>query len=47
MPPLAPILALLGDFAFPLPELYGITFDKGTAERDESGVYTGVEIGVK
>ena len=45
--PIDSILALLGDFAFPLPELYGIRFDQGTASRDESGVYTGVEIGVK
>ncbi|MBM4369602.1 MAG: hypothetical protein FJ102_25560, partial [Deltaproteobacteria bacterium] len=45
--PIDSILALLGDFAFPLPELYGIRLDKGTASRDESGVYTGIEIGVK
>jgi hypothetical protein len=45
--PIDSILLLLGDFAFPLPELYGIAIDEGTAERDDSGVYTAIEIGLK
>ncbi len=45
--PIDSILVLLGDFSFPLPELYGIVIDKGTASRDGSGVYTGIEIGVE
>lgn len=44
--PIDALLLLLGDFSFPLPTLYGISIDKGTAERDESGVYTGIEIGL-
>ena len=45
--PIDALLLLLGDFSFPLPSLYGITIDEGTATRDESGVYTGIEISLE
>jgi hypothetical protein len=41
--PLDVILLLLGDFAFPLPDL-GFTISEATAERDISGVHTDFEI---
>ena len=45
--PLDLLFALLGDFSFPLPALYGIELDEGSATRDASGVYTGLEISLK
>ena len=45
--PLDLLFALLGDFSFPLPALYGIELDEGGATRDASGVYTGLEISLK
>lgn len=44
MLPLDTLLLLLGDFAFPLPSLYGIAIDRGTAARDGDGVHTGLEV---
>lgn len=45
--PLDLLFSLLGDFSFPLPALYGLEVDEGTASRDPSGVYTGLEISLK
>lgn len=45
--PIDSLLLLLGDFSFPLPSLYGIVIDNGEAVRDESGVYTGLEIALE
>lgn len=42
--PLDTLLALLGNLSFPLPELYGIRFDSGTAHRDDDGVHTDTTI---
>lgn len=42
--PLDVILLLLGEFAFPLPELPGITIGRAIAERDPSGVHTDLEL---
>lgn len=44
MLPLDTLLLLLGDFAFPLPSLYGFAVDSGTAARDDDGVHTGLEV---
>jgi hypothetical protein len=41
------LFSLLGDFSFPLPSLYGIAIDEGSADRDRSGVYTGLEVSLK
>jgi len=38
---------LIGDFSFPLPELYGIAVDEGRAERDPSGVHTSLEVSLR
>ncbi len=42
--PLDVILLLLGEIAFPLPEIPEITIQRATAERDPSGVHTDLEI---
>ena len=47
MLPIDLLFSLLGDFSFPLPALYGLSIDGGSAERDESGVYTGLEVSLK
>lgn len=44
MLPLDALLMLLGDFAFPLPSLYGLAVDSGEAERDGDGVHTDVQV---
>lgn len=44
--PLDTLLALLGELSFELPSLYGISFDRGEAERDASGVHTDVRVWV-
>jgi hypothetical protein len=45
--PIDTLLLLLGDLSFPMPELYGIGFDSGTAARDADGVHTDMEIGLR
>lgn len=45
--PLDAIFVLLGDFSFPLPALYGIAVDEGSAARDDSGVYTALEVSLQ
>ncbi len=47
MLPIDLLFSLLGDFSFPLPALYGLEIDEGAAERDDSGVYTGLEVSLK
>lgn len=47
MLPIDVLFSLLGDFSFPLPALYGLEIDEGAAERDDSGVYTGLEVSLK
>lgn len=47
MLPIDLLFSLLGDFSFPLPALYGLEIDEGTASRDDSGVYTGLEVSLK
>lgn len=42
--PLDSLLFLLGDIAVPIPTLYGIAIETGTATRDADGVNTGVEV---
>lgn len=42
--PIDALLLLLGDLSFPLPTLYGVGFDEGSAARDDDGVHTTVEI---
>lgn len=42
--PLDTLLALLGDIRVPIPSLYGIAIDTGTAARDADGVHTGLEV---
>lgn len=42
--PIDVILLLLGEVAFPLPEIPNVTIDHATAERDPSGVHTDLEI---
>ncbi len=42
--PLDLLFSLIGDFSFPLPALYGIEIDEGSASRDASGVYTALEV---
>lgn len=44
--PLDTLLALLGELSFELPSLYGVTFERGEAERDPSGVHTDVRVWV-
>lgn len=44
MLPLDTLLALLGDFSFPIPSLYGIQLDDGTVTRDADGVHTDMKI---
>lgn len=41
------LFSLVGDFSFPLPVLYGLEIDEGAANRDDSGVYTGLEVSLK
>ncbi len=41
------LFSLVGDFSFPLPVLYGLEIDEGSANRDDSGVYTGLEVSLK
>ena len=38
------LLALLGGIEMPIPALYGVAIDTGTAVREDSGVHTGLEI---
>lgn len=45
--PLEAIFVLLGDFSFPLPALYGIEVDEGTAARDAGGSHTALEVSLK
>ncbi len=44
MLPLDALLLLLGDFSLPLPALYGLAVDTGTAARDADGVHTDVQV---
>jgi hypothetical protein len=44
MLPLDTLLLLLGDFSFPLPSLYGLQIDTGTAGRDDDGVHTDMQV---
>lgn len=43
MLPVSTLMALLGDFSFPIPSLLGIQIDSAEVYRDNSGVYTGLE----
>lgn len=45
--PIQVLLLLLGDFKFPLPELGGLSFRDATVGRDDSGVYTAIEVGLQ
>lgn len=42
--PLESLMFLLGDISVPIPTLYGIAIDTGTASRDADGVNTGVDV---
>ncbi|MFZ5480050.1 MAG: hypothetical protein ACOZNI_25015 [Myxococcota bacterium] len=44
MVPLDSLLVLLGAIEMPLPSLYGLAVDTGTAVREDTGVHTGLEI---
>lgn len=44
MLPLDTLLMLLGDFALPLPSLYGLSVDTGAAARDDDGVHTDLQV---
>ena len=43
MLPISTLMALLGDFSFPIPSLLGIEISSAEVYRDNSGVYTGLE----
>lgn len=45
--PLDTLLALLGNLSFPLPTLYGVSIDIGSAARDADGVHTDAVINLR
>jgi hypothetical protein len=44
--PLDLILALLGNIEFELPSLYGVAITEGTVDRDRSGYFTNITLGL-
>jgi hypothetical protein len=42
MLPISTLMALLGDFSFPVPSLLGIQIDAATVRRDSGGVHTAI-----
>jgi hypothetical protein len=46
MLPIDTFLLLLADLSFPIPELGGVSIEQATVTRDDSGVYTGIDVQV-
>jgi hypothetical protein len=44
--PLDLILALLGNIEFELPSLYGVAITEGTVDRDRSGYFSNITLGL-